>query len=71
MRDDIHNIIKRVYFEKDYEYFISKCNEELPLPVEFFELLKEYRCDFKDEVGRVEPGLTFYIKYPDVKRGEF
>lgn len=71
MRDDVYNIIKRVYFDKDYKYFISKCNEEVPLPVEFFEQLKEYRCDFYYDIGRVQPGLTFFIEYPDVKRGEF
>lgn len=68
---ELENIIKRIYKEKDYEFFKERCKENIDLDEELLSIAKELNFEIIKEKGEEKPNQKFFFKTREYRRKGF
>jgi len=71
MLNVVEDTIKRIYRKKDYKFFVTKCNEELVLPKELDNYIKEQGYKLIGIFDNQSPSRRWYCYFSDFVKGEF
>lgn len=71
MLNVVEGSINRIYRKKDYKFFVTKCNEELELPKELDNYIKEQGYKLIGIFDNQSPSRRWYCYFSDFVKGEF
>jgi hypothetical protein len=71
MLNVVEDTINRIYRKKDYKFFVTKCNEELELPKELDNYIKEQGYKLIGIFDNQGPSRRWYCYFNDFVKGEF
>lgn len=71
MLNVVDDTINRIYRKKDYKFFVSKCCEELELPKELDNYIKEQSYKLIGIIDNQNPSRRWYCYFNDFVKGEF
>lgn len=67
----LNDAFKRIYINKDYQYFINKCEDKLDFSGEFNSKVRTYVKDVIEENIKGFPSQRWYFTFDHYENGEF
>lgn len=67
----VKDALKRIYIDKDYEYFKNKCNTKIQLSKELLKKIEKYVKCVEEGYWKGKPSQRWYFEYEKYKSDKF